>query len=823
MTREGRFNVFERFTERARRVIILSREEAGRFRHDFVGTEHILLGLIKDGEGIATTVLQRLGIRLEVIKSEVERALVGFPKSMSVGDVPFTPQSKRVLELSIDEARQMGHNYIGTEHLLLGIVKEGHSIAARILEGLGARVEDVRHEVLSILGDQHYARPKKKSSTPILDEFARDLTQLSRDGKLDPVIGREIEIERIIQILSRRTKNNPVLIGEPGVGKTAIVEGLAERIINHNVPEILFSKRILALDLGALVAGTKYRGQFEERLKAVMKEIKQSENIILFLDELHTLIGAGAAEGAIDASNMLKPALSRGEMQCIGATTLNEYRKHIEKDGALERRFQPIMVNAPNIMETIEIVRGLRSKYESHHKVKIMDEAIETAVKLSDRYITDRFLPDKAIDVIDEAAARIHLISITPPQDIRNYEGQIEEVVREKDRQLEMQNFEEASSLRDREKYLRARLEQMKKEWEEIRQKEEPIVNEEDIAYIVSRWTGIPLSKLEEKESVKLAKMEDALHNRIVGQDDAIKAVSKAIRRTRAGLKDKKRPIGSFIFLGPTGVGKTELARALAEYLFGDDNALIRIDMSEYMEKFSVSRLLGAPPGYVGYEEGGYLTEKVRRRPYCIILLDEIEKAHPDVFNILLQAFDDGRLTDSLGHVVDFKNTIIIMTSNLGTQLIGKRTSPGFLTEDDEISYQKMKGKVTEELKKTFRPEFLNRIDEVIVFHALDIEHIKAIINLMIKQINLQLAERNLWLELSAEAQELLLKKGYDPNFGARHLRRAILKNIEDPLAEDIIKGNIPAGKKIEVKTVGDEFIFELSQQVEPPLELAKK
>ncbi|MBI3455142.1 MAG: ATP-dependent Clp protease ATP-binding subunit [Candidatus Rokubacteria bacterium] len=813
--------MFERFTERARRVIILAREEAGRFRHDFVGTEHILLGLIRDGEGIATAVLQRLGLRLETVKAEVERALAGFPKTLTFGEVPFTPQAKRVLELSIEEARQLGHNYIGTEHLLLGIMKEGQSIAAKILESLGARLDEVRQETLALLGDQYYPRPKKRSQTPVLDEFARDLTQMAREGKLDPVIGREMEIERVIQILSRRTKNNPVLIGEPGVGKTAIVEGLAQKIINHDVPDVLVGKRLLQLDLGALVAGTKYRGQFEERLKAVMKEIRQSENVILFLDELHTLIGAGAAEGAIDASNMLKPALSRGEIQCIGATTLDEYRKHIEKDGALERRFQPIIVRAPSVQESVEIIKGLRPKYEAHHRVKITDGAIDAAVKLADRHITERQLPDKAIDVIDEAASRTRLQSMTPPAELKELEREIERVVREKDMFLEAQEFEKAASLREKEKVLRGRDEDLKREWEKNKGRQPSVVGEEDVEYIVSRWTGIPLSKLEEKESAKLARMEEALHGRIVGQDDALHAVSRAIRRSRAGLKDTKRPVGSFIFLGPTGVGKTELARALAEFLFGDENAMVRIDMSEYMEKFSVSRLLGAPPGYVGYEEGGYLTEKVRRRPYSVVLFDEIEKAHPDVFNMLLQVLDDGRLTDSLGHVVDFKNTILIMTSNLGTNLIGKRASPGFLTESAEESYERMRERVLEELKRAFRPEFLNRVDEVVVFHALSEEHIKGIIRLMISRMNKQLEEKAIRVELTPEAQGLLLQKGYDATYGARQLRRTLQKHIEDPLAEAIVSGQIQEGARVEVRPDGDRFV--LVPLAEPSLNLAER
>ena len=803
-------------------MIILAREEAGRFRHDFVGTEHILLGLIRDGEGIATAVLQRLGLKLETVKAEVERALAGFPKTLTFGEVPFTPQAKRVLELSIEEARQLGHNYIGTEHLLLGIMKEGQSIAAKILEGLGARLDEVRQETLALLGDQYYPRPKKRSQTPVLDEFARDLTQLARESKLDPVIGRESEIERVIQVLSRRTKNNPVLIGEPGVGKTAIVEGLAQKIVNHDVPDVLAGKRLLQLDLGALVAGTKYRGQFEERLKAVMKEIRQSENVILFLDELHTLIGAGAAEGAIDASNMLKPALSRGEIQTIGATTLDEYRKYIEKDGALERRFQPIIVRAPSVPEAIEIIKGLRHKYEAHHRVKITDLAIDSAVKLADRYITERQLPDKAIDVIDEAASRTRLMAMTPPPEIKELEKEVERVVKEKDMFLEAQEFEKAASLREKEKHLRARDEELKREWDKVKGRQPATVGEDDIEYIVSRWTGIPLSKLEEKELAKLARMEEALHGRVIGQDPAVHAVAKAIRRSRAGLKDPKRPVGSFVFLGPTGVGKTELARTLAEFLFGDENALIRVDMSEYMEKFSVSRLLGAPPGYVGYEEGGFLSEKVRRRPYSVVLFDEIEKAHPDVFNLLLQVLDDGRLSDSLGHVVDFKNTILIMTSNLGTNLIGKRVSPGFLQDSKDDTYEKMKDRVMEELKRSFRPEFLNRIDEIIVFHSLETEHIKAIIELMVNRMNAQLAEKSIRLVLTPEAEEFLVTHGYDATYGARQLRRTIQRYIEDPLAEAIVRGQFTDGANIEVGVEGENLAFHEIPQVEPSLELAE-
>ena len=688
--------MFERFTERARRVIILAREEAGRFRHDFVGTEHVLLGLIRDGEGIATAVLQRLGLRLETVKAEVERALAGFPKTLTFGEVPFTPQAKRVLELSIEEARQLGHNYIGTEHLLLGLMKEGQSIAAKILESLGARLDEVRQETLSLLGDQYYPRPKKRSQTPVLDEFARDLTQLARENKLDPVIGREQEIERVIQILARRTKNNPVLIGEPGVGKTAIVEGLAQKIVSQDVPDVLVNKRLLQLDLGALVAGTKYRGQFEERLKAVMKEIKQSENVVLFLDELHTLVGAGAAEGAIDAASILKPMLARGELQTIGATTLDEYRKHLEKDAALERRFQPIKVEEPSVAHTIEILKGLRDRYEQHHRVTITDQALVAAANLADRYISDRHLPDKAIDLIDEAGSRLRIRRMQAPPDYRELEDQIANTRREKEAAIEAQQFERAAKLRDDEKALLEQRDVKETEWRAEGVDLFNEVTEESIAEVLALWTGIPVYKLTEEETAKLLRMEDELHKRIVGQDAAIKAVSQSIRRTRAGLKDPKRPSGSFIFLGPSGVGKTETAKTLAEFLFGDEAALIQLDMSEYMEKHTVSRLVGSPPGYVGYDEGGQLTEAVRRKPFSVVLFDEIEKAHPDVFNTLLQILEDGRLTDAQGRTVDFKNTVIIMTSNLGTADL-RKAAIGFGRADEAVTYEHMKEKVSEE------------------------------------------------------------------------------------------------------------------------------
>ena len=825
------------FTDRVRKVLQMAREEAARLHHEYVGTEHILLGLIREGEGVAAAVLTNLNVDLEEIQQKIEETVKKGKAAAAAGpDLPYTSRAKKVLELAMSEARELNHSYVGTEHLLLGLLREEKGIAAQVLTDAGVNLEQARAETLRLLGSEMPSGPapsgtgaqapspksEKKSKTPALDHFCRDLTQLAAEGQLDPTIGRQKEIERVMEILSRRKKNNPVLIGEPGVGKTAIVEGLAQLIASGQCPDALKDHRVLSLDMAAVIAGTKYRGQFEERLKAIINEIAQNKNIILFIDELHTLVGAGAAEGAVDASNMLKPALARGELQCVGASTLNEYRKYIEKDGALERRFQPVIVKAPSVPEAIEIIRGLRHKYEAHHRVKITDVAITAAVNLADRYITDRQLPDKAIDVIDEASSRTRLMALTPPPEVKEIEKELERVRREKDMYLEAQEFEKAASLREKEKILQHREEEMKREWERNKGKGVQQVDEEDIEFIVSRWTGIPLSKLEEKESEKLARMEEALHGRIIGQHDAVAAVSRAIRRSRAGLKDAKRPVGSFIFLGPTGVGKTELARALAEYLFGDENALIRVDMSEYMEKFSVSRLLGAPPGYVGYEEGGFLTEKVRRRPYSVVLFDEIEKAHPDVFNMLLQVLDDGRLSDSLGHVVDFKNTILIMTSNLGTSLIGKRVSPGFLQESDEASYEKMKDRVIEELKRAFRPEFLNRIDETVVFHSLSAAHIKEIIRLMISRINKQLSEKGIALMLTESAEQALVEKGYDPTYGARQLRRTIQKHIEDPLAEAIVRGQISESARIEVDIDGGNFVFREARPVDAPLELAE-
>lgn len=793
--------MFGRFTERAQKVLMLAQEEARRLNYPYVGTEHLLLGLIREGGGIAAKVLQGMGIELERVRSEVEK-VIGKGESVVIGEIGFTPRSKKVLELSFDEARNLGHNYIGTEHLLLGLIREGEGVAATVLQNLGANLQSVRQDVIEMLNGSAGPGGQPKSNqaqakTPNLDEFGRDLTSLAKEGKLDPVVGREKEIERVIQVLSRRTKNNPVLIGEPGVGKTAIAEGLAQRIEQGNVPETLVNKRVLTLDLASVVAGTKFRGEFEERLKKVMEEIRTAGNVIIFIDELHTLIGAGAAEGAIDAANILKPALARGELQCIGATTLDEYRKHIEKDPALERRFQPINVDEPTVEEALEILRGLRDRYEAHHRVKISDEAIDAAVRLSDRYITDRFMPDKAIDLIDEAASRVRLQSYVAPPGIKEKEAELEKVRQEKEAAISAQEFEKAAGLRDVEQQLREELESIKKDWDKQKGLDKRTVTEEDIAHIVSSWTGVPVKKLAQEESERLLKMEEILHQRVVGQDEAVAAVSRAVRRARAGLKDPKRPVGSFIFLGPTGVGKTELARALAEALFGDEDALVRIDMSEYMEKHAVSRLVGAPPGYVGYDEGGQLTEAVRRKPYTVILLDEIEKAHPEVFNVLLQVLEDGRLTDAKGRTVDFRNTVIIMTSNVGAELLKRESSLGFRPQGLEKGYEDMKSKVTGELRRTFRPEFLNRIDEIIVFHALDEEHIKEIVELMIKEVEQRLAENNIRIEVTEEAKKMLAKEGFDQMYGARPLRRAIQKFVEDRLSDELLKGTFKTGDKI--------------------------
>jgi len=803
--------MFNRFTERARKVIILAKEEARRFNHDYIGTEHILLGLIREGEGVAATVLQKLGVSLENIRLEIEKLVQPGPTTQIIGDIPFTPRAKKALELAAEEARSLGHNYIGTEHLLLGLIREGEGMASQVLLNLGLDLNTVRNEVMELLGSvlPNLGQTVAKTKTPALDAFGRDLTMLAKENKLDPVIGRRNESERVIQILSRRTKNNPVLLGEAGVGKTAIVEGLAQAIVSGNVPEVLRNKRIVVLDLALMVAGTKYRGQFEERIKAVMEEIKRSQDVIIFIDELHTLVGAGAAEGAIDASNILKPALSRGEMQCIGATTMDEYRKYIEKDAALERRFQTIMVEPPTVEQTVEILKGLRDKYEAHHRVTFRDEALEAAAKLSDRYISGRFLPDKAIDLIDEAGSRARLNVLIVPSDIKKLEEKVEALRKEKEIYIKSQDFEKAAGLRDQERQARQELEQLNREWSQAKDKMRPELGEEEIAKIVSQWTGIPIFRLEEKESEKLLKIEEELHKRVIGQDEAISAIAHAVRRSRAGIKDPKRPIGSFIFLGPTGVGKTLLARALAEFMFGDDDALLQLDMSEYMEKFNVSRLIGAPPGYVGYEEGGQLTERVRRRPYSVILLDEIEKAHPDVFNLLLQVFEEGRLTDSFGRKVYFRNTVVLMTSNVGAELIRKAGSLGFKAQKEEATYQEMKEKLLEEVKRTFKPEFLNRIDDTIVFRPLSKEDLQRIIDIEIGFVADRLKEHNIILEINQEAKDFLIEKGFDPIFGARPLKRTIQRFLEDPLASEIISKKFKDGSKVLVSRKNEELILE--------------
>lgn len=808
--------MFERFTERARKVVYLAQQEAARLGHNVVGTEHLLLGLLSEGEGVAAKALESLDIRLDKIRDEVEK-IIGSGETNPFGEIPFTPRAKRVLELAVDEGRQLGHNYVGTEHILLGLIREGEGVAAQVLKNLGADLDRVRKEVIALLGgntggySEQPGVPRGSNKTPTLNQFGRDLTDLAKIGKLDPVIGRENEIERVIQVLSRRTKNNPVLIGEPGVGKTAIAEGLAQKIVNGTVPEVLQNKRVITLDMGSMVAGSKYRGEFEERMKKVMEEIRNAGDVVLFIDEMHTLIGAGAAEGAIDAANILKPALARGELQCIGATTLDEYRKHVEKDAALERRFQPIKIGEPSKEEAVQILNGLRDRYEAHHRVKISDVAITAAVNLSDRYITDRFLPDKAIDLIDEAASKVRLKTTITPPDLKKLEDQVGVLQQEKEAAIKNEEFEKAADLRDKEQKLRQQLDNLRNEWKNKRGMNEPVVSEEDIAEVVASWTGIPVSKLEQAETERLLKMEEILHERVIGQNEAIEVISKAIRRARAGLKDPKRPIGSFIFLGPTGVGKTELARAVAEAMFGDENSVIRIDMSEYMERHTVSRLVGSPPGYVGFEEGGQLTERVRRKPYSVILLDEIEKAHPEVFNILLQVLEDGRLTDSHGRTVDFRNTVVVMTSNVGANLIDHQGTIGFQVSQDEEedNYRKMKDKVLDELKKTFRPEFLNRVDEVIVFHALTRDQIKQIVDLMIMPVTKQLNEKGLGLEVTNEAKDILVQEGYDPMFGARPLRRAVQRLIENPLSEEILKGNLEPGKTIRTKVEQEHISFQ--------------
>ncbi|MCM3570037.1 ATP-dependent protease ATP-binding subunit ClpC [Neobacillus mesonae] len=808
--------MFGRFTERAQKVLALAQEEAIRLGHNNIGTEHILLGLIREGEGIAAKALYGLGLGSDKIQKEVENLIGKGQESSQI--IHYTPRAKKVIELSMDEARKLGHSYVGTEHILLGLIREGEGVAARVLNNLGVSLNKARQQVLQLLGSNesggHQGGAAANANTPTLDSLARDLTAIAREGSLDPVIGRSKEIQRVIEVLSRRTKNNPVLIGEPGVGKTAIAEGLAQQIVNNEVPEILRDKRVMTLDMGTVVAGTKYRGEFEDRLKKVMDEIRQAGNIILFIDELHTLIGAGGAEGAIDASNILKPSLARGELQCIGATTLDEYRKYIEKDAALERRFQPIRVDEPTAEESIQILEGLRDRYEAHHRVSITDDAIEAAVKLSDRYISDRFLPDKAIDLIDEAGSKVRLRSYTTPPNLKELEVKLEEVRKEKDAAVQSQEFEKAASLRDSEQRLREQLEETKKTWKEKQGKENSEVTVEDIAAVVSSWTGIPVSKLAETETAKLLHLEEILHSRVIGQDEAVVAVAKAVRRARAGLKDPKRPIGSFIFLGPTGVGKTELARALAEAMFGDEDAMIRIDMSEYMEKHSTSRLVGSPPGYVGYEEGGQLTEKVRRKPYSVILLDEIEKAHPDVFNILLQVLEDGRLTDSKGRTVDFRNTVLIMTSNVGAEALKRNKFVGFNIQDTAAQdYKDMKGKVMEELKRAFRPEFLNRIDEIIVFHALERKHLNEIVTLLADSLIKRLKEQNISVELTPAARDKISDEGYDPEYGARPLKRAIQKHIEDRLSEELLKGTLLTGQHAIIDVENGEFTVKTAEK----------
>lgn len=820
--------MWEPFTERARRSIVLAQEEAQRLGNNYIGTEHILLGIISEGESLAAKVLETLGVNLAKVRQEVE-AIVGRGGQTVQQEMVFTPRAKRVIELAFEEARQLNHNYIGTEHLLLGLIREGEGVAARVLTNLGVDPAKVRVQTTSLLGAEGQPpAPKGKSKTPTLDAYGRDLTTLARENKLDPVIGRAEEIERVIQILSRRTKNNPALIGEPGVGKTAIAEGLAQRVIKGDVPEPLRDKRVITLDLAGLVAGTKYRGEFEERMKRVMDEIRGAAGeIILFIDELHTLVGAGAAEGAIDASNIIKPALARGELQCIGATTLNEFRKHIEKDSALERRFQPVMVGEPTVEETIEILKGLRDRYEAHHKVQITDAALAAAAKLGDRYITDRFLPDKAVDLIDEAASRVRLQATLPPPEIREIDTQLRKIVAEKEAVVKSQEFDKAAAMRDQEEKIRLEKARLEKEWQEKRTQSDKVVKvtEEDVAHIVSSWTKIPVSKLAQAETEKLLNMADSLHKRVVGQDEAINVIVRAIRRSRAGLKNPSRPIGSFMFLGPTGVGKTEVARSVAEFLFDDTESMIRIDMSEYMEKYAVSRLVGAPPGYVGYEEGGQLTEAVRRRPYAVVLLDEIEKAHPDVFNLLLQVLDDGRLTDSQGRQVDFKNAVIIMTSNVGATGMQTTTDIGFRTskttdEDEARQYERMKNKVLEEVKHTFRPEFVNRLDEVVVFHQLTRPQIEQIVTLELEKVMREVKAQDMHLEVTEEAKVLLAKKGWDPQYGARPLRRAIQREVEDELAEEMLRGTFSAGDRIlgEVNPDNPEKLrFSKIPGIEPP------
>jgi len=810
------------FTPRAQQVLALARKEADRFNHNYVGTEHLLLGLIKLGQGVAVNVLQKMGLDLETVRMEVEKHVGSHPETKMVGNIPYTPRVKKVLALAGKEAKALNHSYVGTEHILLGLLREGEGVAARVLKSLEVDIERTRNEILKEL-DPNFTPPeneaeppqegsKKDVKTPALRAFGRDLTELAKKGELDPVIGRKNEIERVIQILCRRTKNNPVLLGEAGVGKTAIVEGLAQEIASGNVPELLRDKRVITLDLALMVAGTKYRGQFEERIKAVMDEIRRSKNVILFIDELHTIVGAGSAEGAMDASNIIKPALSRGELQCVGATTLNEYRKYIEKDAALERRFQTVKVEAPSPDEAVQILRGLRPKYEAHHKAKLTDEALDAAVKLSDRYLTGRFLPDKAIDVMDEAGARARINAMTRPPDVKEIEKEIDGIRGNKEAAIKAQDFEKAAALRDSEKQAKDRLERILAEWREQREEREVLVTADDIMHIVSKWTGVPLQRMEEQETQKLLKMEDELKQHVIGQDEAVVAISKALRRSRADLKDPRRPIGSFIFLGPTGVGKTFLARSLAEFMFGDPDALIQIDMSEYMEKFTASRLIGSPPGYVGYEEGGQLSEAVRRRPYSVVLFDEIEKAHPDVMHLLLQILEEGKITDSLGRKIDFRNTIIIMTSNVGAELIKRQTSMGFGAQLSSQNYEQMRDKILEESKRVFKPEFLNRLDDLIVFHTLERPDLVKIVDLEVAKVVERVRSKDIRISLDPSAVELLIDKGYDPTYGARPMRRAVERYLEDPFAEELLRSNIKPGDTVEVHAAGERLAFRAVQ-----------
>ena len=817
---------FEKFSERARKVLSLAQEEAQRFNHNYIGTEHILLGLVRETEGVAARVLHNLGVELTKVRSAVE-FIIGKGEKSVPGEIGLTPRAKRVIELAVDEARRLNHSYIGTEHLLIGLLREGEGVAAGVLESLGVTLEKVRNETNRILSQtMSHAQSSQRGSTrtPVLDQLGIDLTAASRIGKLDPIVGRVKEIERVVQILSRRTKNNPVLIGEPGVGKTAIVEALAHRIVSGEVPDTLQGKRLVTLDMGALVAGTKYRGEFEERLKKVIEEIKTSGNCVLFIDEMHTMVGAGAAEGAVDAANILKPSLARGELQCIGATTLDEYRKYVERDAALERRFQPVTVGEPTTDETVEILRGIKSRYEEHHRLTISDEALHAAAQLASRYISDRFLPDKAIDLMDEASSRVRIKAANTPLSVKEAMQVLDTVRREKDEAIGGQQYEYAAELRDRELRLGEKLQSLETEWQSEQEKDRPTVTEEDIAEVVGMWTGIPVTRLATEETTRLLQMEEMVHKRIIGQEEAVTVIAKAIRRARAGLKEPRRPMGVFLFLGPTGVGKTEMVRALAEFMFGSEDSLIRLDMSEFMERHTVARLVGSPPGYVGYDDGGQLTEAVRRKSYSVILLDEIEKAHPDVFNILLQIFDDGHLTDAKGRKVDFRNSIIVMTSNIGAELIKKGSGLGFTVKSDEAktaqaAYEVMKEKVTGEVKKIFKPEFLNRLDTQVVFHALSADHIQEIVGLMLAEVSKSLLEKGIGLRVTPEAKTRLGEKGFDSEFGARPLRRLIQKEVEDPLSEALLEGKFDAGDTILIAFENDEFVFTKEHTEEPPVE----